>query len=407
VLDKRQLGYKVTANSLYGQCGAKTSSFYDKDCAASTTATGRLLLTYAKKIIETCYNGRICETETQGPVLTKAEYIYGDSVTHYTPIYVKEDNRRRMERSGNQSYFLETQSKENTGKILICTIAELASIYGDNKWILCTEEGKQDKEFCELDGILTWSEKGWTPLHRVIRHILAPHKKIIRVLTHTGLVDVTDDHSLLTKEGNEISPKDLKVGDSLLHHELPKPNEGNTITEEEAMIMGFFFGDGSCGVYDTKCGLKATWALNNASTDIIDKYIDLCKNVYKDLDWVVMPTLESSGVYKISPRSKKYGSISNFVRMYRKKLYFNNEKIIPLEIISGNLNIKKAFWEGMYDADGDKNGFRIDQKNQISAAYIYWLAESMGFKASINTRKDKLDIFRITLTEGKQRKNIH
>jgi DNA polymerase elongation subunit (family B) len=78
VLDKRQLGYKVTANSLYGQCGAKTSSFYDKDCAASTTATGRLLLTYAKKIIETCYNGRICET-IYGNVLTKAEYIYGDT----------------------------------------------------------------------------------------------------------------------------------------------------------------------------------------------------------------------------------------------------------------------------------------------------------------------------------------
>ena len=40
VLDKRQLGYKVTANSLYGQCGAKTSAFYDKDIAASTTAVG-------------------------------------------------------------------------------------------------------------------------------------------------------------------------------------------------------------------------------------------------------------------------------------------------------------------------------------------------------------------------------
>jgi DNA polymerase elongation subunit (family B) len=79
VLDKRQLGYKVTANSLYGQCGAKTSSFYDKDCAASTTATGRLLLTYAKKVVEECYGNNICETEKYGPVLTKAEYIYGDT----------------------------------------------------------------------------------------------------------------------------------------------------------------------------------------------------------------------------------------------------------------------------------------------------------------------------------------
>jgi DNA polymerase delta subunit 1 len=79
VLDKRQLGYKVTANSLYGQCGAKTSTFYEKDVAASTTATGRLLLTYAKKIIEECYGDSICQTEKYGPVLTKAEYIYGDT----------------------------------------------------------------------------------------------------------------------------------------------------------------------------------------------------------------------------------------------------------------------------------------------------------------------------------------
>ena len=79
VLEKRQIGYKLTANSLYGQCGAKTSSFYEKDCAASTTATGRLLLNYAKKIVEECYGNTICETEKYGRVLTKAEYIYGDT----------------------------------------------------------------------------------------------------------------------------------------------------------------------------------------------------------------------------------------------------------------------------------------------------------------------------------------
>ena len=79
VLDKRQLGYKVTANSLYGQCGARTSTFYEKDIAASTTATGRLLLTYAKKIIEETYGNRICDTSKFGKVLTKAEYIYGDT----------------------------------------------------------------------------------------------------------------------------------------------------------------------------------------------------------------------------------------------------------------------------------------------------------------------------------------
>jgi DNA polymerase delta subunit 1 len=79
ILDKRQLGYKVTANSLYGQCGSRTSTFYEKDVAASTTATGRMMIIYAKRIIEEVYGDRIYETEVHGPVKCNAEYIYGDT----------------------------------------------------------------------------------------------------------------------------------------------------------------------------------------------------------------------------------------------------------------------------------------------------------------------------------------
>ena len=55
ILDGLQLAYKVTANSLYGQTGATTSSIYCKDIAASTTATGREMLTYAKEFNETVF----------------------------------------------------------------------------------------------------------------------------------------------------------------------------------------------------------------------------------------------------------------------------------------------------------------------------------------------------------------
>ena len=214
VLDKRQLGYKVTANSLYGQCGAKTSTFYEMDIAAATTATGRKLLTYAKRIIEECYGDAICDTKNHGPVLTKAEYIYGDSVANYTPVYVKINDT-----------------------IDICTIEDLANKYGHNNWIQCLEPGKQEKEVCELENVETWSEKGWTKLHRVIRHKLASHKKMIRILTHNGLVDVTDDHSLITKDGNEISPKDVKIGSELLHNPLLEKVEQKEINEKYKLNM--------------------------------------------------------------------------------------------------------------------------------------------------------------------------
>jgi DNA polymerase elongation subunit (family B) len=205
ILDKRQNGYKVTANSLYGQCGARTSTFYEKDVAACTTATGRMMITYAKRIIEEVYGNMVYETATHGPVKCNAEYVYGDSVANYTPIYV-----RNM----------------TTKRISIFKIADLAQVYGDGKWVPCTEEGKQDKEVCELSGIVeTWTEKGWTKLYRVIRHMLAPHKKMVRVVTPTGLVDVTDDHSLLLSDGREISPPDVAIGTPLLHHPLPTMSE--------------------------------------------------------------------------------------------------------------------------------------------------------------------------------------
>jgi DNA polymerase elongation subunit (family B) len=79
ILDKRQLGYKVTANSLYGQCGAKTSSFYEIDVAASTTATGRKLLLYAKRVVEETYGNAECQTSKYGVVNTRAETVYGDT----------------------------------------------------------------------------------------------------------------------------------------------------------------------------------------------------------------------------------------------------------------------------------------------------------------------------------------
>ena len=79
ILDKRQLGYKVTANSLYGQCGARTSTFYEKDVAASTTATGRMMIMYARRMIEEIYGDLVYDTKCHGPMRCRAEYIYGDT----------------------------------------------------------------------------------------------------------------------------------------------------------------------------------------------------------------------------------------------------------------------------------------------------------------------------------------
>jgi DNA polymerase elongation subunit (family B) len=315
VLDKRQLGYKVTANSLYGQCGAKTSSFYEIDVAASTTATGRKLLLYAKRVVEETYGNTECET-SYGIVNTRAEHVYGDSVSGRTPVYIRFN-----------------------GIIDVSTIESLAEKYGavSNHWTYCKEDGKQTKEVCEMMcGIETWSEKGWTRLYRVIRHVLAPHKKMMRIVTHTGIVDVTDDHSLILENGKEISPKSVEIGTKLLHSMLPKLEEiqqqDSTISIEQARVMGLSFAENH-----------------------------------------------------------------------------HEKKMIPSIILNNTQEIRESFWNGMFEKNGfieeGDNGFLyIDQKNQISAACICLLAQSIGWKTSLNTRSDKMDIYRMTMTKCDQRK---
>jgi hypothetical protein len=47
---------------------------------------------------------------------------------------------------------------------------------------------------------------------------------MVRVVTSSGLVDCTTDHSLLTPDGRSITPSDVTIGTELLHHPLPTTN---------------------------------------------------------------------------------------------------------------------------------------------------------------------------------------
>ena len=120
-----------------------------------------------------------------------------------------------------------------------------------------------------------------------------------------------------------------------------------------------------------------------------------------------MDTLKSSGVYKLVIKGS---NLKEFIQTFRNNHYNNNSKIIPNDLLNSCKEIRQAFWDGLYDADGDKdkNGYiRIDQKSQLSASYICLLANSLGFKTSLNNRKDKPEIYRVTCTKKSQRKNCN
>jgi DNA polymerase elongation subunit (family B) len=64
VLNGLQLAYKVVANSVYGQCGSRTSPIRKLEVAACTTAVGRQKIFDAKKIVETEFGGEVIYGDT-------------------------------------------------------------------------------------------------------------------------------------------------------------------------------------------------------------------------------------------------------------------------------------------------------------------------------------------------------
>ena len=175
--DAQQKAYKVSANSAYGFFGATKGIFPCIPIAASTTATGRRMIEHSKQLAEQLVPG--------------TRVIYGDSVADYTPIYIRRN-----------------------GGVEIVTFQELAK---ELEWTV-RDDGK---EVAECVGTEIWSDGGFTRLECIIRHALDPSKHMVRVLTKSGLVDVTSDHSLLTPSGEAVKPSEVGVGSQLMHHDLP------------------------------------------------------------------------------------------------------------------------------------------------------------------------------------------
>lgn len=79
-------------------------------------------------------------------------------------------------------------------------------------------EGSYEKEYAarlDDDDLEVWTERGWTRVKHIMRHRTT--KRIFRVVTPIGCVDVTEDHSLLDENAVEVTPADVKIRQRLLH----------------------------------------------------------------------------------------------------------------------------------------------------------------------------------------------
>lgn len=184
--DKNQLNYKLSGNSCYGVLSAPLIKC--KELAASITATGRQMIEATKEYCEGEFQEHCIKEGIAGKEL-KVTCVYGDSVTGDTPILLKRQNEFEL-----------TTMKQIDGEW---------NAYPNFK-LDGTE--RYSKEWSELDAQV-WTKNGWADIKRIIRH--KTNKQLYEVKTETSKLVVTEDHSLLDKNGCPMKPKEYTPERSL------------------------------------------------------------------------------------------------------------------------------------------------------------------------------------------------
>ena len=195
-INSKQKALKVFMNTFYGESGNKRSPFFVLQLAGAITTAGQDNIKMVQKFVEK----------------EKCGLYYGDSVTGDTPLILR--NR-------------------TTRQVCIKTIDDLADVWESYDQFKPGEPDRIEKQqaVCDLE---IWSEGTWNDIHRVIRH--KTNKKMYRVNTHTGVIDVTEDHSLMKPDRTKIKPSELCIGAELMHSfptEFPEILVTNETTEVE------------------------------------------------------------------------------------------------------------------------------------------------------------------------------
>jgi len=228
VLNAKQLAIKVSMNSIYGFTGAVVGALPCLEISQAVTGCGRQMIEQTQNYAK----DHFC-----------CEIVYGDSVTSTTPILVKIaehvmtlEIKQLFDLSPKKSY---PQFKQN-------------------------DPGLSEKEqSVPTEMIEVWTASGWSPLKRTIRHYCC--KSIYRVITPTGIVDVTEDHSLLNEKLEQIKPGNCSIG-SQLFHSFPKDLEKsknfvfdeNFITNSQIEIQNMYLRARANG-YFVDINFDGTW----------------------------------------------------------------------------------------------------------------------------------------------------
>jgi hypothetical protein len=244
----------------------------------------------------------------------------------------------------------------------------------------------------------------WTRVKRIIRHQFKG--ELVRIRTVGGVVDVTPNHSVFKRRGDNNSTtltdaSTIKPGDRLRMARLdPLESPSHFVgTEDLAWLYGFFAAEGTATEWKTHRHAR----FYNKDEELLEKVRAIAElNFHKRIH----------GPYYSREAHVSFIDIEDkqIYNHFKTKFYTGDgKKRVPTEILNAPARVKEAFLLGYDKGDGSHGGL-VNPKNPIEmfttnswslAMGLLWLMRSVYDQSwSVWTRADKPDVVQIEFTNA-------
>lgn len=277
---------------------------------------------------------------------------FNHSVSKWTPVMIRDDSSGLID----IKYINEMRNKYKIGGY------KSGKFIGDVKvWNL------------RRYNLSVWSNNHWVKLKEISCHPIRDNK-LIRILTKKGLLEVTDNHSIIGKDLKPEEVVNLKIGDKVAIVNYPSSNIMH-VNEEVAWFFGFFVAEGCITVGKVR--------VDNTNKTLLDKTKRiLLKHFGKDSFYQ-----ENKSSLRLSVRNP-----GKFAKWLYPQVYASDgNKKVPQCILNAQKEAKLAFLEGYNEGDGLKKGHgeykfkNFKTKSRILAAGLcYLIKETTGQEININ-----------------------
>ena len=304
----------------------------------------------------------------------------------------------------------------------------VVQIHGETKIIPIGSliKGGRNYRSVKKNHIKILSDDGFVNVDYVYVHKV--QKTGYRILTRTGYVECTEDHSLVIN-GKEIKPEDLQVGskiDQLQYiglnnvtniEKFEHPPEDDDMDTELAWALGMYVAEGTQRErYQEKRGTYKYCKMSNKNVELLER----CKNAFRKAGLQTKISYEGSGMYRLDAVRGYNVAFFEFIKSH---CYEKTTKIVPPIMFRTNEHVIKAFLDGLWAGDGHATGdvksdrivtsfiesagahnvngtITLAQIHKSVVAGVTQLLSNMGVKYSVDTRADKPKVLTIRLVSG-------